>query len=270
MTKEGRHLALNHRNPETSLLTKRVNFREQLQAAEMEAFANTVLRNQDCREVFFDSFLDSPGLARDVATFVEHAHPIELIVQSGRPDRDRSHLLGVGHSSSSVGSKGVAIRPIGTTEWRLLEGTNAIQAIHFGLRSWCVDQLGFLDVTCAADGTYTVYPKHIVPQLTDQELATEMFDALDFAGDWVTVRIPDCALATGIRQRVSVEQAKAVLMDWLTVHPDLVAGVPARLGFITAGLPDRQHALALKSYLRSQGGAYLSHLRIHRMLREHV
>jgi len=151
-----------------------------------------------------------------------------------------------------------------------LEGANAVQAVHFGLRAWCVDQLGFLDATCAADGTYTLYPKHIVPQVTDQELAAEMLEAIDFDGEWATIRIPDYALATGIRRYVSVDHAKGVLMDWLTDHPDLVAGIPTRVGFITDGLTDRQHALALKGYLRSHSGAYLSHIRIHRMLRERV
>ena len=67
-----------------------------------------------------------------------------------------------------------------------------------------------------------------------------------------------------------MEQAKQVLKGWLTEHPDLVDGIATRVGFITQGLADSQHELTLKSYLRSDGGAYLSHLKIHRDLREHV
>ena len=187
------------------------------------------------------------------------------------PDREAG-LSGVRQQRGSRSrSRSVAIRSAGTGgDWCVLDGPDAVQAIHFGLRSWCVGQIGFMDATCAASGVYTIYPKHIVTRLTDQELASRMFAAIEFADDWATVRIPDHALATAIEQHVSVDQAKAILMKWLTAHPDLVAGVPTRVGFITAGLPDRQHRLVLNGYLRSDSGAYLSHLRIHRMLREHA
>ncbi len=270
LEKQGRRFVLNYQNPEIGILTATTKLGEELQVPEKEAFANAVLRNKDCYDVFFRNFLQPQEAACDATSFVERARPVEVVIQSrgverrGDHDSDREHYVGRNRW------KQVAIRPVGTTKWSLLNGVDAIQAIHFGLRSWCVDQLGFLDIMYRPNGTYTAYPKHIVPRMTDRELAVEMFAALDFAGDWATIRIPDCALTTGIKQHVSVDQAKGVLMSWLTDHFGLVAGLPTRVGFITAGLPDSQHALALKSYLRSPSGAYLSHLRIHRMLSEHM
>ena len=270
LQKHGHHFTLRHRHPEICSLTARQTLREQLLPSEKEAFSNAVLRDKDCHDVFFGNFLPARASICDVAAFVEQAHPVELVVEaSTQSEADdsgaRLHRGGRPHSRS------VAIRPAdASSDWSVLVGPNAVQAIHFGLRSWCVGQLGFLDTAYAADGTYTVYPKHIVTRLTDRELAAKMFSAIDFADDWATIRIPDHALAAGIAQHVSVDQAKGILMGWLRAHPDLVAGVPTRVGFITAGLPDRQHPLILKNYLRSKGGAYLSHLRIHRMLREHV
>ena len=262
LQKHGRRFTLGHRHPEICSLAARQTLREQLQPSEKEAFANAVLRDGDCHEAFFGNFLPSRAPVCDVAAFVEQAHPVELVVEASA----RSEA---GHSGAR--QRSVAIRPAdASSDWSVLDGPNAVQAIHWGLRSWCVGQLGFLDTAYSADGTYTVYPKHIVTRLTDRELAAKMLSAVDFADDWATIRIPDHALAAGIAQHVSVDQAKDVLMGWLTSHPGLVAGVPARVGFITAGLPDSQHPLALKSYLRSEGGAYLSHLRIHRMLREHL
>ncbi len=267
LVKQERRFTLNHQNPETSALTAKATLLEELQLFEKEAFANAVIRNKDCHEVFFVNFLLGREALCDVAAFVEQARPvkIEILHADGRTTRN-----GGRHNASSDASKRVAISPAGGADRNVLDGAEAVQAIHFGLKSWCVDQLGFLDIVSDANGTYTIYPKHIVERRTDRELATEMFAELEFADDWATVRIPDIALATGIKQRVSVSQAKGVLMGWLTDHPDLVAGVPTRVGFITAGLPESQHALALRSYLRSESGAYLSHLRIHRMLRQHV
>ena len=270
LRKQDRHFTLGHRNPETCALTTYQNLREQLQPSEKAAFANAVLQNKDCCEAFFRHFLPVRESACDVATFVERAHPVELVIEP--PARREADLSGARmHHGGQSRSRSVAIRPADTSGgWSVVDGPDAVQAVHFGLRSWCVGQLGFMDTSCAANGIYTVYPKHIVTRLTDQELAARMFAAIEFADDWATIRIPDHALATGIEQHVSVDQAKAILMKWLTAHPDLVAGVPTRVGFITAGLPDRQHRLVLNSYLRSGSGAYLSHLRIHRRLREHA
>lgn len=260
LVKKGQLLTVNAQIPETKTLIARGAFCEGLDAREKEAFANAVLRNQDCHDAFFRHFLPSGLPAQDVETFVECAWPIELHVQAGgRASRKRARSV-----------QYVDIRPAGTQEWYRLAGANAIQAVHFGLRSWCANQLNFLDVTYAANTIYTIYPKHIVSHMCDRDLALKMLDAIDFDGDWATIRVSDYALAAGIKQHVSVDQAKNVLVDWMTAHPDLVAAIPTRVGFITNGLPDSQHALALKGYLRSHSGAYVSHLRIHRMLRERV
>lgn len=267
--KQGHNLVLNSRSPEIGVLTERARLRQRLQPSEKEAFANAILRDKDCHDSFFENFLLTPEPAGDVSTFVEQAHPIEMRVLSEHEQEARLGLNLVHHDLRS-GSRRVAIRTATGTDWHVLEGANAVQAIHFGLRSWCVDQLGFLDFVYRADGTFTMFPRHIVAQVTDRVLAAEMFSDLEFIDGWATIRIPDCALAVGVSHRVSVEQAKGVLADWLKSHPDLVAGLPTRLEFITAGLPDRQHALALKSYLRSDSGAYVSHVRIHEMLRQHV
>ncbi len=267
LKKQDRCYVLNHGNLEVSALTVQTRLLEQLQPSEKEAFANAVLRNKDCHDVFLGNFLPARESVCDVTTFIEQAKPTEIVVHSGvKREAGSSH----GYDAGPAFTKRVAIRPVETTDWSVQDGDDAVQAIHFGLKSWCADQLRFLDTAYRADGTYIAYPKHIVTRLTDRELAVKMFADLDFDDDWATVRIPDYTLATGIKQRVSVEQAKGVLMDWLTGHPDLVAGVPTRLGFITAGLTDRQHALALKSYLRSHSGAYLSHIHIHRKLHQHV
>jgi len=267
LEKHGRLFTLNHQNPETSALTAHTTMREELRPSEKEAFANAVIRNKDCHEAFFVNFLPGRESMCDVAAFVERAHPvkIEILHAEGRTTKN-----GGSCNASSDASKRVAISPAGGADRNVLDGAEAVQAIHFGLKSWCVNQLGFLDIVCAANGTYTIYPRHIVKRHSDRELAAEMFADLKFVDDWATVRVPDLALETGIKQRVSVNQAKGVLAAWLADHPDLVAGVPTRVGFITAGLPESQHALALRSYLRSESGAYLSHLRIHRMLRQHV
>ncbi|MDE0160482.1 MAG: hypothetical protein OXL98_01980 [Acidimicrobiaceae bacterium] len=267
--KHGARFALSRRNPEIRALNAPTRIGEPLQPEEKEAFANSALRNEDCHQVFFSHFLPAREPVADVATFVERGHAVEVAVQS-RIALEAGARGGEGQHRGRNRSKRVAIRAVEAGDWAAFDGAEAVQAIHFGLRSWCVDQLGFLDVAFRPDGTYATYPKHIDAPLTDRDLAVRMFAGLDFDDDWATVRIPDLALAAGIEHGVSIKQAKGVLTEWLTARPDLVAGVPTRAGFITAGLPESQHDLALKRYLKSSSGAYLSHIRIHRDLRQHV
>jgi len=267
--KQETRFALSRRNPEIRALNAPTRIGEPLQPAEKEAFANSALRNQDCHQVFFSHFLSAREPVADVATFVELGHAVEVAVQS-HIALEAGARGGAGQHRGRNRSKRVAIRAVEASDWTVFDGAEAVQAIHFGLRSWCANQLGFLDVAYKPDGTYATYPKHIDAPLTDQDLAVRMFADLRFSDDWATVRIPDFALTAGIEHRVSIEQAKGVLKGWLTAHPDLVAGVPTRAGFITAGLPESQHDLTLKRYLKSSSGAYLSHIRIHRDLRQRV
>lgn len=267
--KQGARFALSHSNPETRALTARTRIGERLQPAEKEAFANSALRNRDCHHVFFAHFLPAREPVFDVTTFVERGHAVEVAVQS-HVAQEAGAGGGEGRHRGRNRSKRVAIRAAEADEWTAFDGAEAVQAIHFGLRSWCADQLGFLDVAYKPDGTYTTYPKHIAALLSDHDLAVRMFAGLQFTDDWATVRIPEYALAVGIEHRVSIEQTKGVLRGWLTAHPGLVSGVPTRVGFITAGLPESQHDLALKRYLKSSSGAYLSHIHIHRSLCWHV
>lgn len=269
LNKRNRHFVLNRDNPGIATLTVDSRFRKQLTPVEKIAFANAVIRNKDCHDVFLAHFLPAREPVYDVAGFIEHGQRVQVAVKSGKRDRSEPDNTS---GSSSVGTdpKSVAIRCADGTDWSTAYGADAIQAIHFGLKSWCADQLGFMDIAYRADGTYVAYPKHIDAQLTDHELAAAMFNDLDFKENWATIRVPDCTLNTGAKYRVSIEQTKNVLMEWLTDHPELVAGVASRVGFITAGLTERQATLALKSYLRSNSGAYLSHVRVHQMLKHYM
>ena len=152
----------------------------------------------------------------------------------------------------------------------MIPGIEAVQAIHFGLRSWSVEQLGFLDAIGAADGVYSLYPKHVASRLRDRDLALAMLDFLKFDGEWATMRVADYVLSTGIQHHVSVDQVKSVLMSWLTDHSDLVAGIPTRESFITHGVPLQQQPIVLNGYLQGRDSAYVSHLRIHRTLPDRV
>ena len=271
LEKRGRLYFLNAALPEARTLTARRRLNEPLDSAEKVAFASVVLRNEDCQRVFFDGFLEPGVRAGSLDEFVERAQPLELSVRRVESIDEQGNGSPVRASADTAHSAiAVAMRPQSATRWRVIQGTNAVQAIHFGLRPWCVDQMGFLDFAFAPNGVYTMYPVHIRPRVADDDLAIAMLNELHFDRCWATIRIVDCALATGIQHRVPIARSKAVFKSWLTDHPDLVAGIPTREGFVTHGVAERQQRLVLQGYLPDANGAYLSHLRIHEGLKGRV
>jgi len=153
--KHGARFALSRRNPEIRALNAPTRIGEPLQPEEKEAFANSALRNEDCHQVFFSHFLPAREPVADVATFVERGHAVEVAVRS-RIAREAGARGGEGQHRGRNRSKRVAIRAVEAGDWAAFDGAEAVQAIHFGLRSWCVDQLGFLDVAFRPDGTYAI------------------------------------------------------------------------------------------------------------------
>ena len=158
----------------------------------------------------------------------------------------------------------VVIRGLNAAVDSILPGANAVQAIHYGLRSWCTDQLGFLDSIFRLGAGYTIYPKPITKRLSKSELSSRMLKALHFEGEWTTIRVGDFALSVGIEQQVPVDQIKSILSNWLDRHPGLVAEMPTNERLITAGLTKHQKDAALRGFLRRDRGPFISHLRIHR------
>ena len=268
--RDGRY-SLDYELPEANALTTDTAFGRELSIAEKEAFSNVILRNQDCRDVFFKYFVQSEAMIEDLNEFIALAQPIEMNVIQRRIDSSpRSPQGALRSADTKEYLRQVSIRPRDKPDWCALPGTNAIQAIHFGLKSWCVDQLGFLDVMYRADGIYTMYPKRLDQLLPTHELASRMLDLLGFEGEWTTVRVGDFALNVGIKQRISVEQAKSILTSWMNNYPDVVAGIPTSERFVAGGLSKGQRGMALKSFLLGRGGAYVSHLRIHHSLIQRI
>ena len=264
LVKNNHRYELNEYLKEARILTTKQSLGRPLVDHEKEAFSNVVLREHDCREVFFQHFLKSDAETIDIGDFIERASPVEMKTVQGDPSPRQNCVQRKLEGLETLREqKRVALKTVGTEQWSTYSGINAVQAIHFGLRAWCVDQLSFLDGFFSANGVYTVYPKWITESMASNALAQKMLEALEFEREWTTVRVGDFALRMGIEHRASIEQAKGVLASWIESYPDVVAGIPTNERFITGGLADAQRGLLLKGFLLGRGGAYVSHLRIH-------
>ena len=271
LVKRAGRYTLNEQLPEVGALTEQSSFGKELDDREKKAFSNVVLRNEDCRDVFFERFLQPMTSVQNVMDFTARAQPIELsVVQKQDSPHHHGRRTTTPISDAYDQLTHVAIRPAGEPEWSMIFGTNAMQAIHFGLRAWCVDQLNFLDSIYRTGAIYTIYPRHITSRLSTGELELRMLELLTFEGDWATVRVGDFALDVGIKQQESIEQGKGVLRSWIENYPDLVATIPTNERFIAGGLPKGQRDLVLKGFLLGRDGAHVSHLRIHRNIQHRI
>ena len=253
--------------PESRILASAATCGRPLNRQEKGAFANLVLRNKDCMSAFFERFIENGAPIHSVEEFVSLAESVELRVTHGSRGQRRHQAKGtqaIGMGETNVPSE-IAIRPIKSSDWYILTGTNAVQAIHYGLRSWGVDQLTFLDdIYRSGSASFFIFPRNITGGVSQDELSLELVNALKFEGDWATIRVSDLSLDLGVRFKVSIEQVKRVLNSWLENHPDLVAGIKTNQRFVTSAVHSTQYDAVLKGFLLSDGGAVMSHLRIHR------
>jgi len=240
---------LNSELAEVRVLIANKHFGIDLDTREKTSFANVVLRNKDCYEVFFKFFTDEKSV-QNVNDFVEVAKPIELKLD---------------HQSDSH-KPTITIKRRGNSCETTFSGTDALQAIHFGLRSWCVGQLSFMDELYIAGTGYTIYTIDIAPRISLSELESKIFSLLSFRDNWATMRVGDIALDVGITFRVPIAFAKTVLERWLRDYPGLVSGIPTNERFIAGGLTMGQREAILKGFAREQNGSFLSHIRVHQEL----
>lgn len=106
--------------PELGILTRESLVGNPLSADEQSAFANLVVRDRDCYAGFFAVFAGQKEPPSSVEDFIEKARPVHI------------HIV-VDH--------GPVVRLVQSETGRenTLRGHNALQAIHFGLRAWCVE-----------------------------------------------------------------------------------------------------------------------------------
>ncbi len=264
LTKSDGFLIVNEESEKGKILNAASNLGDELKPIEKEAFADVVLANRDCRRLFFDRFVETGIVYSDANTFVANANPVGL-----RIVRD-SENVGVEFLTSEPIAKLAAKPnpgPLPTSglsnRTHVFRGHEAVQAIHFGLRDWCVHQLNFLDELFRHDAVYTIYPRHITSPTNSVELQRRLTEWLAFDADWTIISVAETALGVGVADKLPLAQLTAILNDWMIEFPDIVAAITTNERFITAGLSPGQRSALLKGFLTDPGGAFVSHLRIH-------
>ena len=215
-----------------------------------------VISNQDCYETFWKSFLPSEK-PDSLKEFVNNSCPIVMNPMTGsKNEREDSYLTikNPDHSDTPI----------------IHRGYNAIQAIHFGMRTWGVDHLEFLDEFYQVGHGYHIFPVRLEPHENAETIEHTLMEALEFHNDWAMASISELILAGCTALKIPIRDVRSVLQNWIGAYPNLVSPVTVSNRMILFGQPDKLTSLILRGFLRLTTGEHVSHLQVHRNLKKRL
>ena len=258
LVRDGLRLRVNRDNPEVAaLLTEPApaNGDHVANHAAREHFAALVLKNEDCRALFFDLFSPAHGPAHTVSDFRRHGAPVSW---TRRPTPDAPAIVFRNHATGRETTHSSRV---------------AVPTVLYGLRYWARDELALIDEysDCTLDRT-TLFPIAAPPAgPADRDAA--ILQAVRFLlslrarhadREWTMLSVSDLIVEYCQDHR----QPRNVLFgafDWLRRRwPGHTILVPTPLGLATlAARSSEQQDVALRRYYKPVNGPYVSHIRFH-------
>lgn len=249
--KKRRYLVNRSRPVVADLLSVLSNESTVLSCHERIAFSRILIGNDDCRYYFFDLFM---------------------------PDHDSYKLndfISMGHrvawrrcnTSSGCRVQLYNIDRQGVERW--LGSQDELQAILYGIRYWARDELGFIDELYLEDMGGVMYPVQLSGSAPDPNILAALIDDIDRNEEWTLLSVRRLAYSWGPRYKVPLERLFSTLLYVHGNFPEYVVLIPTSESFatLTARSPAASK-MQLRSYLRDPKGRYISHIRVHRKLRE--
>ena len=248
--REGSSLVVNRELPLVSRLLDALTLGDSLSQAERQVFADIVLHNDDCRKAFFDYFLPRHS-AYDRRTFQTEGAPV--IWQSLAENRKRQ----------------IRFQHLDGTEAGELHSEVGIQAVLYGIRYWARDELALIDEFFREDLGNLMYPVSEPGAVLHSRIVHAVLSEIARDTEWTVLNVRELLLDHGVRLRVPVKQMLDTIFQIYRQHPDRVALIPTsrNLATITTASGVRED-FELRSYLRDDRGRLVSHIRLHRDLRE--
>ena len=256
LKRDGRKLRVNDDNPDVRKLlglTAPANGDHSLSDVARDPFAALVLRNEQCRSLFFNLFMGSDACLDSVSSFRQNGVPVKWIR----------------HRSSKT-SRVIFIN--NTTGYTArCESPVSVAAILYGVRYWAHDELGLIDEYCQqADGGMLMFPVSqpgpSAKGINSPVRQTAYFLlSLRSPGEWTRFSILDlitrCCVAR--RQPISV---LFDAIDWLLKEwPNHTVPIPTSRALATLTATSGQsETLELRKYYKISSGPYISHIRVHK------
>lgn len=253
LRRDGVVLRPNEKDPAVSVLLRQpapVDEQGALTEPARRAFAVLVLKNEQCRSLFFDFFMPCALRGDVVSEFRETAVPVTWSRQSG--------------------SREVVFRNETTGGVVRRRSAVSIAATLYGLRYWARDELGLVDEYWRAVGDRAV----IFPVLGLEGSAEEAGCAVERtvqsllslrgAREWTLMAVSDLIERCCEKRRQPLSILFSAI-DWLLDRwPHHTVLVPTSRSMATAGATSASRdRLVLRGYYKAANGPYVSHIRLH-------
>ena len=216
-------------------------------------FANLVVRNLDCRTLFFDLFMGRWRRTLDFGTFCSQSTPV-----AWRHTRmDKNQQLDLWNSD--------------TGEKRCETEDQAILAVLYGLRNWARDELQMIDEYAELGQNATTWfaicdsGKGGGARSREILRAVRSILAAKTDEEWTTYAVSDLIRVFCIPYRTSRSVLFSAL-DWLCRHRPasiLLVPTPRAVATLASSSAGREH-IELARYYRDRRGRLISDIRIHR------
>ena len=257
LKRDGQMLRVNYDDPDVcELLCQPAPAKGDLSLydAAKDLFAALVLKNEQCRALFFDLFMPSDVTSDSVDSFRQNG----ISVKWSRP-----------HSSHT---KEVILQNSTTGRTARLTSHASVAAILYGVRYWARDELGLIDEYCQRSGGSTIMFPVLQTNLSEKGIDSAVLQTIRFIlslrtpGEWTSFSVFDLIVCCCEERRQPIRVLFRAI-DWLLhewPHHTVLIPTSRALATLTTVSPLREDLELKRYYKTSNGGPYISHIRIHR------
>lgn len=219
---------------------------------EKESFAQVVVQNRDCRQHFFDFFM--PNIARDynLSTFLDRAQPVAWRrLESGGNRFEELYNIRQPNKRRRISSE------------------DERQAILYGVRYWARNELGFIEEIFLEGTGGLMFPVYIGGRIPDPHILKALLGSISPDEEWTHFSLRKTVVEWGPKFRVSLKRLYGTLQWVYQQAAQYVVFIPTSESFatITASSPQTE-TYQLRGYFQDRKGRYISHMRVHRKLKE--
>ena len=256
LKRHGRKLRVNDENPDVRKLlgiTAPANGDKSLSDVARDPFAALVLKNEQCRSLFFDLFMRSDACLDSISGFRQNGVPVKWIRHRSPQTREVIFI------NNATGFTARCESPV------------SVAAILYGVRYWARDELGLIDEYCQqADGGTLMFPvSRLGPSAkginSPVRQTAGFLLSLRSPSEWTRFSVLDLIARCCVARRQPIRVLFGAI-DWLLKEwPNHTVPIPTSraLATLTATSSQRE-ALELRKYYKTSNGPYISHIRVHK------
>ena len=154
---------------------------------------------------------------------------------------------------------------------RWIRSEDERQAILYGVRYWARNELGFIEEIFLEGTGGLMFPVYLRGPVPDPRVLNVLREAISEQDGWTLLSLRKLAAAWGPKYRVSLDRLYGTL-DWVyRQFPQYVVLIPTSESFAAITATSRSaEKYHLRGYYQDEKGRYISHMRVHRKLKEIV